>query len=91
MKIISMHNRRSLLYKPIIHIVDFNVEEYLQKLYNKLNICKFLSSKTLEWTGHVLRAEGCLIRKVLDGNLNGKRPIGRPRQRWFNTVRKDLT
>jgi len=41
--------------------------------------------------GHVWRAEGCLIRKVLDGNLNGKRPIGRPRQRWFDAVKKDLT
>jgi hypothetical protein len=65
--------------------------EDLQRLYNKPNICKFLSSKILEWAGHVWRAERCLIIKVLDGNLNGKRLIGKSSQKWFDTVKKDLT
>jgi len=65
--------------------------ENLQRLYNKRNICKFLSSKILEYAGLVWRVEGCLIRKVLDVNLSGKRPMGRPRQRWFDTVNRDLT
>jgi hypothetical protein len=65
--------------------------EDLQRFYNKLNICKFLSSKRLEWAGHVWCTEGCLIRKVLDGNLNEKRPIGRPHQIRFNMVKRNLT
>jgi hypothetical protein len=28
---------------------------------------------------------------VLDGNLSGKNPIGEPRQKWFDTVKRDLT
>lgn len=45
----------------------------LQRLNNKPNICKFLSiSKILEWAGHVWRAEGCLIKREVDGNLSGK-------------------
>jgi hypothetical protein len=83
------------IYGPVFN-VDIGVferwkNEDLQRLYNKPNICKFLRSKRLEWAGHVWRAEGCLIRKVLDGNLNGKRPIGRPHQRWFDIVKKNLT
>jgi len=74
-----------------LKLLIINKNEDLQRLYNKPNICKFLSSKRLEWAGHVWRAKGRLIRKVLDGNLNGKRPIGRPRQRWFYTVKKDLS
>jgi len=35
--------------------------------------------------GHVWRAEGSLIERV-----TGKRPGGRPRQRWYDTVQKDL-
>lgn len=53
----------------------------IYKDYNKPNICKYLSSKTrLEWAGHMWRAEGCLIRKVLDRNQNEKRPTWRPLQ-----------
>jgi hypothetical protein len=83
------------IYGPVFNanlgIFERRKNEDLQKLYNKPNICKFLSNKILEWAGHVWRVEGCLIRKVLDGKLNGKRSIGRPRQRWFDTVKKDLT
>jgi hypothetical protein len=83
------------IYGPVFNVelgvFERRKNEDLQTLYNKPNICKFLSHKRLEWAGHVWRAEGCLIRKVLDGNLNGKRLIGRPRQRWFDTVKRDLT
>jgi hypothetical protein len=83
------------IYGPVfnvnLRVFERRRNEDLQRLYNKPNICKFLSRKRLEWAGHVWHAEGCLIRKVLDGNLNGKRPIGRPCQRWFDTVKKDLT
>lgn len=63
----------------------------LQRLLNKPNICKFLSSERLEWAGHVWRAEGCIIRKFLTRNLSGKRPIRRSRQRCLDTARRDLT
>jgi len=63
----------------------------LQRLYNKPNICKILNSKRLEWAGHVWRAEECLIRKVLDGNLSGKWETTSSRQRWFDTVKRDLS
>jgi len=82
------------IYGPVFNI-DLGVfekrkNEDLQRLYNKPNICKFLSSKRLEWAGHVWRTEP-LIRKVLNGNLSGKRRIRRPCQRWFDTVKRDLT
>lgn len=79
------------MFNVDLGVFERRKNEDLQRLYNKPNICKYLSSKRLEWAGHVWRAEGCLIRKVFDGNMNGKRPIGRPRQRCFDTVNKDLT
>ena len=60
------------MFNVNLGVFERRKNEDLQKLYNKPNICKFLSSKRLEWAGHVWRAEGCLIRKVLDGMLNGK-------------------
>jgi len=68
------------IYGPVFN-VDLGVfekrkKEDLQRVYNQSNICKFLSSRRLEWTGQVWRAEGCLKRKVFNGNLSGKRHIG---------------
>lgn len=37
----------------------------------------------------MVRAKGRLIEKVLIGNLSGKRPLGRPYQRWIDTVKRD--
>jgi hypothetical protein len=44
-----------------------------------------------DWNGLGTCVEGCLIRIVLDGHLRGKIPVGRPRQRWFDTAKRDLT
>jgi len=40
--------------------------------------------------GHVWRAEDTLIKKVTESKITGKRPRGRPRQRWYDRVKKDL-
>lgn len=36
------------------------------------------------------RAEKCLLKKVKMENPNGKRPLGIPRQRWFDTTNRDM-
>jgi hypothetical protein len=41
-------------------------------------------------TGHVRREKDKLIHNVLINKPNGKRPRGRPRQRWLDRVNKDL-
>ncbi|KAL4154176.1 hypothetical protein QTP88_002009 [Uroleucon formosanum] len=62
----------------------------LESLYNKPNVKCFLKSKRMEWAGHVWRAEGSIIQKVLNNNLTGKRPRGRPRQRWRDRLNADI-
>lgn len=57
------------VYEPV-HNVDSGIFERkinneLQKLFNKLNICQFLKSKILEWAGNVGRTERFLINKIL--------------------------
>jgi hypothetical protein len=39
--------------------------------------------------GHVWRSNG-ILKKVLEGKINGKRPRGRPRQRWIDRVNEDI-
>jgi len=63
----------------------------LERLYNKSNIGLFLKAKRLEWAGHVWRVGESVIRNVLIRNPTKKRPRGRPRQRWLDRVKKDIS
>lgn len=62
----------------------------LRELYGRSNILLYTRSKRLEWLGHVWRADGRIIKQALMAKMAGKRPLGRPRTRWKNSVVKDL-
>jgi len=45
----------------------------------------------MRWTRHVARiGEGRGVYRVLVGNLEGKRPLGRPRHRWEDNIKMDF-
>jgi hypothetical protein len=45
----------------------------------------------MKWAGHVARiGEERKVYKVLVGNPEGKRPLGRPRRRWEDGIRMDI-
>jgi hypothetical protein len=46
-------------------------------------------SKRIEWAGHVWRSNG-ILKKAREGKINGKRPRGRPRQRWIDRDKEDI-
>ncbi|XP_025408822.1 uncharacterized protein LOC112682434 [Sipha flava] len=82
------------IYGPVYNvnsgIFERRKNNVIQRLFSNPSICQFVHSKIIEWAGHVWRAERCLIRKVMVGNPTRKRPLWRPRQRWFDTVKRDL-
>jgi hypothetical protein len=48
-------------------------------------------SKGSQWTGHVARmGEGRGVHKILVGKPEGRRPLGRPRRRWEDNIKRDL-
>ncbi|VDP55854.1 unnamed protein product [Heligmosomoides polygyrus] len=50
-----------------------------------------LREARLRWYGHVLRANDDAVRKIgLNLEVPGKRPRGRPKQRWLDTSHLDL-
>ena len=65
--------------------------EELDDLYSSPNIVRVIKSRRLRWAGHVARMEeGRGMYKVLVEKPEGKRPLGRPRRRWEDNIKKDL-
>jgi len=56
--------------------------EELNDLYFSLNIVRVIKLKRMRWAGHVARmGEERGVYRVLVGNPEGKRPLGKPRRR----------
>jgi len=65
--------------------------EEINVLYCSPNIVRVIISRRMRWAGHVARmGEDRGVYRVLVGNPEGKRPLGRPRRRWMGNIRMDL-
>lgn len=71
-------------------MMHYNAE--LERLYNQQNIVGIMKSRRLEWAGHSIRMnEERRPRMVMKMVSEGMRPVGRPRKRWSDGMREDLT
>ena len=53
---------------------------------------KKVQESTLKWYGHVLRREEEYVgKRVMMMEVPGKRSRGRPKQRWLDNTRNDLS
>jgi hypothetical protein len=65
--------------------------EELHDLYSSSSIITVMKSMRMRWAGHVARiGEKRNAYRLLVGNPEGNRPLGRPRRRWFDNIRMDL-
>ena len=65
--------------------------EELNDLYSLPNIVRVVKSTRMRWAGHVARmGEDRRVHRVLVGKPEGKRPLGRPRRRWEDSMKMDL-
>jgi hypothetical protein len=66
-------------------------DEELHNLNSSPDIIRQIKSRRMRWAGHVARmGEEKKVYKVLVGNPEGKRLLGRPRRRWDDGIRMDL-
>jgi hypothetical protein len=66
-----------------------NVE--LHNLYSSPCIIRIIKSRKMRWAGHFARmGEKRNVCRLLVGNPEGKRPLGRPRRRWIDNIKMDL-
>jgi hypothetical protein len=65
--------------------------EELHNLYSSSDIIRQVKSRPMRWAGHVARMEEeRKVYKVLVGNPEGNRPLGRPKRSCEDGVRMDL-
>ena len=65
--------------------------EELRMLVGVENITTFVRGGRLRWYGHVMRKgdEDC-VNKCMEYRVEGRRPVGRPRNTWLETVEADM-
>jgi hypothetical protein len=65
--------------------------EELNDLYSSPNIVRVIKSRIMRWAEHVARiGERRGIYKILRGQPEGKRPLGRTRRRGEDNIKKDF-
>jgi hypothetical protein len=65
--------------------------EELHILYSFPDIIRPIKIKVIMWARHVARmGEDRKVYRILVGNSEGKRPLGRPRRRWKDGIQMDL-
>jgi hypothetical protein len=65
--------------------------EKLRDLYSSPSIIRIIKSRRMRLAGHVARmGEKRNAYRLLVGNPEGRRPLGRPRRRWVDNIRMDL-
>ena len=64
--------------------------EGLNNLYSSPIIVWAIKSRRMRWAGHVKRmGERRGVYRVLWWRAEGKRPLGRPRRRWEDSIKMD--
>jgi hypothetical protein len=65
--------------------------EEFRDLYSSPSIIGIIKSRRIRWVSHVTRmGEKRNANRLLVGEPEGRRPLGRPRRRWVDNIGMDL-
>jgi hypothetical protein len=66
-------------------------KEELHNLYSSPSIIRMIKPRRMRWAGHIERMGAKRnAYRILVGNPEGKRPLGRPKRRWMDNIKMDL-
>ena len=74
-----------------ISLKDKRTNEDLRRLVGVEPITTFIRSGRLRWYGHVMRkGDKDWVKKCMKYRVEGRRPVGRPRKTWLESVEADM-
>jgi hypothetical protein len=63
----------------------------LDEIIKHKNIINCIRAQRLSWLGHIERMQGTrMVKAIYSWKPTSRRPIGRPKTRWVDDVRKDI-
>jgi len=66
--------------------------EELNRLIGNKNIINYIKAQRLAWFGHVHRVPGSsMVKEVYERSPALRRSLGRPKNRWEDDVKSDIT
>ena len=75
----------------VISLKDRRTNEELRRLVGVDPITTFIRSGRLRWYGYVVRkGDEDWVNKCKDYRVEGRRPVGRPRKTWLDSVEADM-
>jgi hypothetical protein len=85
-----MFNCQAVLEMPVNFLLIYTLTE-LHNLYSSPSIIRMVKSRRMRWAGHVAQMGAKRnAYRILVGNRERKRPLGRPRRRWMDNIKIDL-
>ena len=70
-------------------IGQIKTNQELDEIIKRKNIINFIRAQRLSWLGHIERMQGTrMVKAIYCWKPLSRRPIGRPKTRWEDDVRK---
>ena len=74
-----------------ISLKDRRTNKELRRLFGVEHITTLKRSGRLRWYGHVMRkGDEDWVKKYMEYRVEGRRPVGRPRKTWLESVEVDM-
>ena len=82
---------RMVQWAMVLSLLEHRRKEEILEEANVETIATIMRRRRLEWFGQVKRRDETEnIRAVAEMKMKGKRPRGRQKSRWYDTIRRDL-
>ena len=76
----------------VISLKDRRTNEKLRRLVGVEPVTTFIRGGRLRWYGPVMRnGDEDWMKKCMEYRVEGRRPVGRPRKTWLESVEVDMT
>ncbi|VDO19487.1 unnamed protein product [Heligmosomoides polygyrus] len=88
---LSVMETKMLRWTAGVTRMDCIRNDAIRQKFGVVPIADKMREARLRWYGHALRGKEKSVRKIgLELEVSGKRPRGRPKQRWSDTLHMDM-